>query len=144
MERSITLSTYFFLSPSCKRLALRAFSEEQLPKYLAKKLRTIPEGLRQSLGEQVRLVGVLTGDLALLITPFEIAVNAGLRKDELVSIKAEHINLSGVPAFCEGLEILPNWLLLIDSKTRDLRQVPMNRIVRDVCAKRCRAQSLTS
>jgi len=82
--------------------------------------------------EQVRLMEVLVGDLEFLITPFEIAVNCGLRKDELVSIKADHVNLSGVPTFCEGLEILPNWLLVIDSKTGEPRQVPMNHIVRAV------------
>jgi integrase len=82
--------------------------------------------------EQVRLMEVLIGDLEFLITPFELAVNTGLRKDELVSIKMEHVNFSGVPTFCEGLEILPNWLLVIDSKTGEPRQVPMNHIVRDV------------
>jgi integrase len=82
--------------------------------------------------EQVRFMAALVGDVRFLIAPFEVAINAGLRKDELVSIKAEHVNLSGVPTFCEGLEILPNWLLVIDSKTGDPRQVPMNHIVRDV------------
>lgn len=81
--------------------------------------------------EQPRLMDVLVGDLEFLIRPLEMALNAGLRKEELLAITPAHINLSGMPIFHRGLEILPNWLLVPDSKNGEHRQVPMNSIVRE-------------
>jgi len=82
--------------------------------------------------EQIRLMNGLVDDLSFLVAPLEIALNTGLRKEELLLIKPAHVNLTGVPQFCDGLEILPNWLLVPESKNGLARQVPMNHIVRDM------------
>ena len=84
--------------------------------------------------EQARLTEVLVDDLAFLRAALDIALNTGLRKEELLLIKPAHINLTGLPIFHNGLEILPNWLLIPESKNGEARQIPMNSIVREALA----------
>jgi integrase len=59
---------------------------------------------------------------------------AGLRKSELTRLEAAHINFSDVPKFYpvngRDVEIPPNFLLVVKSKNRKARIVPMNPLVR--------------
>ena len=87
--------------------------------------------------EQVRLMPVLTDDLEFLITPLEIALNAGLRKEELLSIKPEHLNFTGLPMFYNGREVNPGWMFIPKSKNGRPRQLPMNSIVKRVLTETC-------
>jgi integrase len=79
--------------------------------------------------EEARLTNVLVGDLAFLTRPIAIALGAGLRKGEMLKLKAGHVNLSGLTIFC-GKEVLPGWLFAVDPKNGQARQVPMNSTVR--------------
>jgi integrase len=84
--------------------------------------------------ERPRLFTALTDDLAFLRPAIEIARGAGLRKAELLQLKAEHINFGSLPVFYpvngREVEILPNWLLVVRSKNKKPRCVPMNALVR--------------
>jgi integrase len=84
--------------------------------------------------ERPRLFAALINDLAFLRTAVEVARGAGLRKAELLQLKPEHINLSSLPVFYavngREIDILPNWLLVVRSKTKKPRCVPMNALVR--------------
>jgi hypothetical protein len=66
-------------------------------------------GGENSANEQARVMEVLVSDLEFLVTPLEIALNTGLRKEELLRIKPAHMNLTGLPIFEGGLEINPGW-----------------------------------
>lgn len=81
--------------------------------------------------EQPRLIDAMVDDLAFLITPLEIALNTGLRKEELLNITPADINLGGFSIFREGLEVLPNWLFIPKTKNGRERRIPMNSVVRD-------------
>lgn len=82
--------------------------------------------------EDARFREALTGDLEFLVAPLDIALNAGLRKEELVKIKQGDLNFSNASMFhpC-GIEVFPNWMAIPESKNGKPRQVPMNRIVRE-------------
>ncbi len=84
--------------------------------------------------ERPRLFAALAGDLVFLRPAVEIARGAGLRKAELLQLKPEHINLSSLPVFYavngREIEVLPNWLLVVRSKNKKPRCVPMNGLVR--------------
>ena len=84
--------------------------------------------------ERPRLFAALVDDLAFLRPAVEVARGAGLRKSELLQLKPEHVNLGTLPMFYavngREVEILPNWLLVVKSKNRKPRCVPMNALVR--------------
>lgn len=84
--------------------------------------------------ERPRLFAALTDDLAFLRPAVEIARGAGLRKAELLQLKPEHINFGSLPVFYpvngREVEILPDWLLVVKSKNKKPRCVPINNLVR--------------
>ena len=57
-----------------------------------------------------------------------------MRKSEQLRLKVEHINFGNIPVFypVDGreVEILPNWLLIPESKNKRPRAIPMNPVVR--------------
>jgi integrase len=65
-----------------------------------------------------------------------VSVGTGLRKSELLRLEVEHLNFSDVPRFHKvngrDVEIPPNWLLVVRSKNRKPRIMPMNSLVRTV------------
>lgn len=84
--------------------------------------------------EEAKLIRVLNDDLQHLRLPVIVSIGAGLRKSELVRLEAAHINFSDVPTFYpvngRDVEIPPNFLLVVKSKNRKPRIVPMNPLVR--------------
>jgi integrase len=84
--------------------------------------------------EQSRLKAHMVDDLEFLTKAIDISLNAGLRKSELMRLKPEHINFTGLPMFYSvdgnALEVYPGWVLVTKSKNKRPRQLPMNSIVR--------------
>jgi integrase len=85
--------------------------------------------------ERPKLMATLVDGLAFLRAPIEVALGAGLRKrSELLKLRIENINFSGLPVFRRAggdeVEILPNWLLVADTKNKGHRLLPMNATVR--------------
>lgn len=84
--------------------------------------------------EEANLMKVLNGDLQHLRPAVIVSIGAGLRKSELVRLEADHINLSDAPRFYpvngRDVEIPPNFLLVVKSKNKKPRIVPMNPLVR--------------
>lgn len=87
--------------------------------------------------EQVPSMPVLSDDLEFLVAPLEIALNAGLRKEELLSIKREYLNFTGLPMFYNGREVNPGWMIIPESKNGRPHQLPMNSIVKRVLTDAC-------
>lgn len=87
-----------------------------------------------TLDEEVSLTKALTGEFDYLRPAVEVSLGTGLRKSELIGLKVEHVNFGSVPIFYpvngRDVEVLPNWLLVVKSKNRKPRVVPMNRRVR--------------
>src|SRR5215208_3697993 len=75
----------------------------------------------------------LTGDLDYL-RPAIVSVGTGLRKSELLRLKVDHVNFSNASKFYavngRDVEIPPNWLLVVKSKNKKPRIIPMNSMVR--------------
>jgi integrase len=86
--------------------------------------------------EYDRLTDVLVGDLFFLRLPLEVSLGTGLRKSELLGLKGDHINFSNEPRFCSvkghATKIAPNCLLVIKSKNKKTRLIPMNQSVRNL------------
>jgi len=84
--------------------------------------------------EEAKLMKSLNGKVEHLRPPVIVSIGAGLRKSELLRLTSDHINFSDVPRFYpvngRDVEIPPNFLLVIKSKNRKPRIVPMNPLVR--------------
>lgn len=84
--------------------------------------------------EESRLLKVLTGELSYLAPAVVVALGTGMRKSEQLRLKVEHINFGNIPVFYpvngREVEILPNWLLIPESKNKRPRALPMNPVVR--------------
>jgi integrase len=76
----------------------------------------------------------LTGDLDYLRPAVIVSVGTGLRKSELLRLKVDHVNFSNASKFYavngRDVEIPPNWLLVVKSKNKKPRIIPMNSMVR--------------
>jgi len=85
--------------------------------------------------EESRLMKVLTGDLSYLAPAVIVALGTGLRKAELLGLGFEHINFGESPMFHpvngREAEIVPNSLLVVESKNGKPRKIPMKSIVRE-------------
>lgn len=97
--------------------------------------------------EYDRLSDVLVGDLLFLRLPLEVALGTGLRKDELLGLKADHINFGNEPKFCSAkghaTRIDPSCLLVVKSKNKKTRQIPMNKPVRTLLLEALRERAST-
>ncbi len=86
--------------------------------------------------EEHRLMKVLKGELDYLRPAVIVSIGTGLRKSELLRLAVDHVNFSNVPKFYavngRDVEIPPNWLLVVKSKNRKPRIIPMNPLVRSV------------
>lgn len=86
--------------------------------------------------EEHNLMKVLKGDLDYLRPAVIVSVGTGLRKSELLRLAVEHVNFSDAPKFHavngRDVEIPPNWLLVVRSKNRKPRIIPMNPLVRTI------------
>jgi integrase len=84
--------------------------------------------------EEARLMEALTGDLAYLKPAIVTALGTGMRKSEQLRMRVEHINFGSVPVFYpvhgKEIQILPNWMIVADSKSKKPRTIPMNPAVR--------------
>lgn len=85
--------------------------------------------------EEERLLPVLQGRLAHLRCPVIVAVDTGMRKTaELLRLQIEHVNFSDSPVFFningKDVEVLPDHLLVIKSKNKQPRTIPMTARVR--------------
>lgn len=84
--------------------------------------------------EESRLMKSLTGDLDYLRPAVIVSVGTGLRKSELLRLQVDHINLGNASKFYavngRDVEIPPNWLLVVKSKNKKPRTIPMNSMVR--------------
>ena len=80
--------------------------------------------------EEARLMQVLVGDLEFLHAPVIVSLGTGLRKSELLSLKAGEINFEQLPIFYRvngrDLAIRPGCLLVAKSKNKESRVIPMN------------------
>lgn len=76
----------------------------------------------------------LTADLDYLRPAVIVSVGTGLRKSELLRLEVNHVNFGKASKFCavngRDVEIPPNWLLVVKSKNRKPRIIPMNSMVR--------------
>ncbi len=85
--------------------------------------------------EEARLMAVLVGDLEYLRAPIIVSLGTGLRKSELLSLKAGEINFEQLPVFYRvtgrDLSIRPGCLLVAKSKNKESRVIPMNAEVRE-------------
>ncbi len=85
--------------------------------------------------EEDRLMKVLTGDLAYLMPAVIVALGTGMRKAELLGLRFDHINFGDLPVFHpvngREVEILPNCLLVVESKNGKPRKIPMRPLVRE-------------
>jgi integrase len=76
----------------------------------------------------------LTEDLDYLRSAVMVSVGTGLRKSELLRLEVKHVNFGKASTFCavngRDVEIPPNWLLVVKSKNRKPRIIPMNSMVR--------------
>lgn len=86
--------------------------------------------------EEHRLMKALNGGLDYLRSAVVVSIGTGLRKSELLRLAVDHVNFSNVPKFYavngRDVEIPPNWLLVVKSKNRKPRVIPMNPPVRTV------------
>ena len=85
--------------------------------------------------EEERLLQVLQGRLAHLHCPVIMAVDTGMRKTtELLRLQIEHVNFSDSPFFFningKDVEVLPDHLLVVKSKNKKPRTIPMTARVR--------------
>jgi integrase len=84
--------------------------------------------------EEARLMKALPGELSYLLPAVVISLGTGLRKAEQLNLKVGQINFGKVPVFYpvngKEVEILPNWLLVAESKSQRPRIIPMNPVVR--------------
>jgi len=85
--------------------------------------------------EEERLLQILKGRLAHLRCPVIVAVDTGMRKTtELLRLQIEHINFGDSPVFFningKDVEVLPDHLLVIKSKNKKPRTIPMTARVR--------------
>ncbi len=86
--------------------------------------------------EEQRVMKVLRGELDYLRPAVILSLGTGLRKSELLRLAVDHLNFGNVPKFYavngRDVEIPPNWLLVVKSKNRKPRIIPMNPAVRTV------------
>ena len=85
--------------------------------------------------EEARLLPVLQGRLAHLRCPVIVAVDTGMREiTELLSLRIEHSNFGDSPVFFNirgrDVEVLPGHLLVVKSKNKRPRTIPMTARVR--------------
>ena len=85
--------------------------------------------------EEERLLPVLRGRLAHLRCPVIVAVDTGMRKTtELLRLRIEHVNFGDSPIFFningKDVETLPGHLLVVGSKNKRPRTIPMTARVR--------------
>lgn len=84
--------------------------------------------------EEPQLMDAIVGELEYLRPAIIVALGTGLRKMEMLSLKVGHINFSSKPVFCPvngtDVEIQPNRLLVVKSKNKRPRTIPMNERVR--------------
>jgi integrase len=85
--------------------------------------------------EEARLLPVLTGRLAHLRCPVIVALDTGMREiTELLSLRIEHCNFGDSPVFFNikgrDVEVLPGHLLVVKSKNKRPRTIPMTARVR--------------
>lgn len=85
--------------------------------------------------EEARLLAVLQGRLAHLRAPVILAVDTGMRKTtELLRLQIEHCNFGDSPVFFnisgKDVEVLPDHLLVVKSKNKRPRTIPMTARVR--------------
>jgi integrase len=85
--------------------------------------------------EEARLLSQLTGRLAHLYAPVVVGIDTGMRvNSELLSLQFEHCNFSSSPMFFNitgrDIEVLPDHLLVVKSKNRRPRTIPMTERVR--------------
>lgn len=73
---------------------------------------------------------MLTGQRAHLADLVPVAIGTGLRKNELLMLRAKHLD------FARGL------ILVTGTKTRKNREVTMNSEVRDIMLRLCRSKSV--
>ena len=84
--------------------------------------------------EEPQLMAALAGELEYLRPAIIVALGTGLRKMEMLSLRVGHVNFSSKPVFCPvngtDAEIAPNRLLVVKSKNKKPRTIPMNESVR--------------
>lgn len=84
--------------------------------------------------EETRLKAVLVADLAYLLPAVVVALNTGTRQSEMLGLKVGHINFGDRPIFypVEGgdVEVRPNSLLIVKSKNKRPRVLPLNEELR--------------
>lgn len=80
--------------------------------------------------EEPRLRSVLMGQRSHLADLVPVAIGTGLRKNELLMLRAKHVD------FARGL------ILVTGTKTRKNREVPMNSEVREIMLRLCRSKSV--
>ena len=85
--------------------------------------------------EEARLLPVLQGRIAHLRCPVIVAVDTGMREiTELLSLLIEHCNFGDSPVFFNirgrDVEVLPGHLLVVKSKNKRPRTIPMTARVR--------------
>lgn len=85
--------------------------------------------------EEERLLPVLDGRLSHLRAPVIVAVDTGMRKvTELLRLQIEHVNFGESPLFFniggKDVEVRPNHLLVVKSKNKRPRTIPMTARVR--------------
>ena len=85
--------------------------------------------------EEEKLLPVLQGRLAHLRAPLIVAVDTGMRKStELLRLRIEHVNFGVAPLFFningKDVEVLPGHLLVVKSKNKKPRTIPMTTRVR--------------
>ena len=85
--------------------------------------------------EEARLPPVLQGRLAHLRAPVIVAVDTGMREiTELLSLRIEHVNFGEAPVFFnikgKDVEVVPDHLLVVKSKNKGTRTIPMTARVR--------------
>ncbi len=115
-----------------------AYDNELVDSNPCRRVRKEIEGRRRerylTYEEERRLLKALAGELSYLLPAVIVSLGTGLRKSELLRLKAGHLNFSSLPIFYsvkdKEVEILSNWLLVAKSKNKKLRTIPMNPLVR--------------
>ena len=114
------------LSRICS-LAVKLQAAETNPCFKVSKLKLDNERYRYLLPEEEpRLKSALTGPRAHLLDLVSVALGTGLRKNEQLSLRVEHIDFAR------------NLIVVTQTKTRRNREVPMNHEVREILNRLCR------
>ena len=134
-RKGITVNRYLQLLSKIFSLASEDELVESNP---CKRVKKYTEGGRRERylthEEETRLMEVLTGDLSHLAPAVTLALETGMRKAELLGLRFEHINFGDSPVFHpvngREMEIFPNSLLVVESKSGKPRKIPMSPEVR--------------